>query len=367
MTKNIASLVTSAGILLFIDGTQYTVGNDHPNFTKIKEAVKAKRFDAIPALADIVTSVRNWINNGKDFELRGDQVYLNGDPFSAEITSKVLSMIEAGNDAEPLYAFLRKVRLNPSMAAQNELLLFCVANGFMIHEDGDIIAYKSVRGNYMDIHSGKFRNAVGDVVKMVRHAVDDDRNRTCSSGLHFASHEYASTWAGAIDGVSRRLMVMKINPANVVAIPADYANQKGRCSEYTVLSEMTGGNRLPKREVYDNASVGARPLTQRERDVAQFGETVVAQRERSAELSAAAAAFKRDQTISKINAEITRKRNVILNYENELIELNDAMEQIEELGGMTSDEQDERRDQLEEYIEKIEGEVRVLQNKLLSV
>jgi hypothetical protein len=358
MTKNIASLVSANGILLFIDGQQFTIGNDHPNFTKIKTALGTRDYAVIPALADVVSTVRNWLNNGRDFELKGDQVYLNGTPFSSEITNKVLTMIEAGANAEPLYAFLRKVRSNPSKTAQDELLLFCVANGFMIHEDGDIIAYKSVRGNYTDIHSGKFRNAVGDVVSMERGAVDDNRDRTCSTGLHFASHEYASTWAGTIDGVSRRLMVMKINPRDVVSIPSDYNNQKGRCARYEVISELNGGGRLPKQEVYTNSTLGvARQVTQAERDVraAQVAREIEARRQ--AERAARKA---------KLEAEIARKRAVIRKYEDALVELNERIEQIEALGGSAS-VLEKRILTLESYIEKIEGEVRDVQLRLHAV
>lgn len=352
MTKNIASLVTANGILLFIDGAQFTVGNDHPNFNRIKDAIKARDFGAIPALADIVTSVRNWLNNGQDFELRGDQVYLNGVPFSREITNKVLSMIEAGANAEPLYAFLRKVRSNPSKIAQDELLLFCVANGFMIHEDGDIIAYKSVRGNYTDIHSGKFRNAVGDVVTMERGQVDDNRDRTCSTGLHFASHEYASTWAGSIDGVNRRLMVMKINPRDVVSIPSDYNNQKGRCCRYEVISEIKGGARLPQREVYTNRDLGITTQAERDRKAAEVAARIAA--DRAAEKA-------------KLEAEISRKRGVIRKYETELTELQGKVDAIEALGGEAGVGITDRMDTLEGYIAKIETEIVPLQDRLRRV
>lgn len=255
MIKHIASTITNSGALLFVDGVQYVIGNDHPNFGKIKDAVSRGDYDAIADLADIRSAVRKWMSKGAEFALVNDRIELNGDPFSEAVTDKVLNMIDAGNTPDPLFNFLRKVRENPAKHAQDELLLFCVANGFMIHEDGDVLAYKSVRGNYTDIHSGKFRNAVGDVVTMPRHQVDDNREQTCSSGLHFASHDYASTWAGAIDGVSRRLMVMKIHPKDVVSIPNDYNNQKGRCARYEVIAEL-GGEPLPKQEVYTDSDLG---------------------------------------------------------------------------------------------------------------
>ena len=255
MSTNVAYLITSTGVLLFIDGQQLTVANDHPNLAKIKQAIADKDYDAVLPLIDLRSTVKSWLSKNPDFILSGDRVSYKGTPFSQEVTAKVLSMIDAGHDAEPLFNFLAKTRENPSFAAQNELLLFCVANGFMIHIDGDVLAYKSVRGDYTDIHSGKFRNAVGDVVTMERGAVDDNRHQTCSTGLHFAAYNYASTWAGAIDGVDRRLMVMKIHPRDVVSIPADYHNQKGRCCRYEVIAELTNGTALPVKEVYTDTDI----------------------------------------------------------------------------------------------------------------
>lgn len=372
MSQNIASLVTANGILLFIDGTQFTVGNDHINFSKIKDAIKARDYAGIPALADVTTSVRNWLGN--EFELRGDMVHLDGVPFSAEITTKVLSMIEHGADADPLYAFLRKVRANPSKTAQDELLLFCVANGFMIHEDGDLIAYKSVRGNYTDIHSGKFNNAVGEIVTMLRHTVDDNRDHTCSTGLHFASYQYASTWAGQIDGTSRRLMVMKINPADVVSIPSDYNNEKGRCARYEVISEITSGERLPKREVYATEQLRDPQSRAEENDsikalTARLAAEARARHEATNKAVtariAASAAEERART-EATNKEITRKRTVISKYESELCELEDRAEQIRNLGGKMSTDHAERMAQLEDYIDKIECEIDDLQNRYMT-
>lgn len=252
-------IVTDTGITIFIDGQVLVAPNDHPNFQAVKDAIAASDFDKIPALLDVRSAVNRYVGsvNAPGFTMIGDFLALDGKPFTFEVTEKVLNMIAEGQPAEPIYNFLRKVRQNPRVAAQDELLLFCVANNFMIHADGDIIAYKSVRGDYKDIHSGTILNTVGSVVQMPRQAVDDDRDRTCSTGLHFASYEYASTWAGTIDGVNLRLVVMKINPADVVAIPSDYNNQKGRTWRYEIIAEITGrGGPLPKREVYTNSDLG---------------------------------------------------------------------------------------------------------------
>jgi hypothetical protein len=254
MSHSVASLLTAAGLIVVLDGNRYTVAKDHPNFHRIKDALASKSYDALVNLMDVRSAVKNWLAKDKDFTLTDDQVLYEGRKFSDGVTLKVLKMIEAGADPEPIFAFLRKVRLNPSKTAQDELLLFCVANGFLIHEDGDILAYKSVRSDYTDLHSGKVLNTVGATVEMPRGAVDDDRDRTCSSGLHFASHEYASTWHGRSD---THLLVMKIHPADVVSIPSDYHNQKGRCCKYVVLTELPSDTaKMPVKEVLTDADLG---------------------------------------------------------------------------------------------------------------
>lgn len=249
----------TGGASILHNGELTAVPSDHPKFRQIVDLLRLRDFDNAIALMDTRSAVRQWIDAHPRLELRNDRLHLDGEEFSDIITEKALNMIERGNSAQPLVFFLTNVRLNPSSTAQNELLLFCEANDFMIDETGCIVAYKSVRGDYTDIHSGKFDNSVGTVNAMPRRSVDDRRDVTCSYGLHFASYEYAANWAGAIDGVNRRLMVLQVNPADVVSIPNDYGNQKGRCCRYKVVGEMKTTNPLPPREVYTEAQLNSPP------------------------------------------------------------------------------------------------------------
>jgi hypothetical protein len=124
-------------------------------------------------------------------------------------------------------------------------------NSLPITPDGCFLAYKRVRENYMDCHTGTMDNSVGRVVEMERNMVDDNRNNTCSSGLHFCSHSYLSSFGG------ERTVIVKIDPADVVSIPSDYNDAKGRACRYTVIGEV-GRNPEDKAEfnkpVQNNAS-----------------------------------------------------------------------------------------------------------------
>jgi acyl carrier protein len=180
-------------------------------------------------------------------------------PLADVITKKILSMAEQGFPCKPLVNFLGNLYENPSKTAIDELYGFIEACDLPITEDGYFIAYKMVKSDYMDIHSGTVRNQIGDAPAMPRAMVDADRNRTCSQGLHFCSKSYLSSF-GSSRRDSDRCMLVKINPADVVAIPADYNNAKGRAWTYEVVGEVESGWRatLPQKDYTDKAVVSAK-------------------------------------------------------------------------------------------------------------
>jgi acyl carrier protein len=106
-----------------------------------------------------------------------------------------------------------------------------------ITDEGMILAYKRVREDYMDIHSGTIRNAVGDSPSMPRNKVDENKDRTCSDGLHFCSFSYLPHFGS---GPGSKVVILEIHPKDVVAIPSDYNDAKGRTCAYTVIGEYQG-------------------------------------------------------------------------------------------------------------------------------
>jgi hypothetical protein len=93
---------------------------------------------------------------------------------------------------------------------------------------------------------------VGDVVEQKRNEVDDIRDNVCSNGLHFCSMSYLPHYMGG----NGRVVIVKINPADVVSIPSDYNNAKGRCCKYVVVGEHTDPEKEYK-EYTQSAVVGA--------------------------------------------------------------------------------------------------------------
>ena len=100
--------------------------------------------------------------------------------------------------------------------------------------DGNFLAYKSVRQDWKDHHTGRFSNTVGSVLKMTRNSVCDDANIGCSGGFHAGSLDYAKSFGGH----GSRLLVVEIDPSDVVSVPLDCDCQKLRTSEYKVVAEF---------------------------------------------------------------------------------------------------------------------------------
>jgi len=133
--------------------------------------------------------------------------------------------------------FLRNLEQNPSRTAVQELYDFLESGQMPITDDGCFLAYKKVRRDYTDIFTGKFDNSVGAKPEMPRNRVDDNRENTCSRGLHFCSLAYLPHFGA---GTGNRVMIVKVNPADVVSIPKDYNFTKGRACTYEVVDEHTG-------------------------------------------------------------------------------------------------------------------------------
>lgn len=232
-----AVIITGSGrVSATIDGMAYTIDNDHPKYKQALDAIRNNQWDTFVQLVNISQQVQSYFS-GTGVQIVDGAVTYNGETIHNTLTKRILTFMRDGFPYEPLLKFFGNLMENPSKRAVDELYDFLEAGELPITEDGCFLAYKNVRSNYMDIHSGTFRNQVGDVCEMPRNRVDEDKERTCSYGLHFCSIQYLPHFSDSDGG---HTMIVKINPKDVVAIPADYNNTKGRCSRYEVVAEYKG-------------------------------------------------------------------------------------------------------------------------------
>ena len=227
-----AYIATQSGFSIFYAGKSYVVGNDHTNFSSIKTALQIGDYSCIESLCNTAIAINNF-GKGNIAVIDG-VVYYHGEQLHGAIVNTILKLIRDDFDTGPLDKFLYNLNCNPSKRAVDELYNFLEIGNLPITEDGCFLAYKKVRGDYKDIHSGTFDNSIGAVCSMPRNRVDDDSARTCSAGLHVCSYDYLKHFG---NGSWDRVVICKINPRDVVSIPIDYNFTKMRVCEYTVIAE----------------------------------------------------------------------------------------------------------------------------------
>lgn len=239
MSKSVACIISDSGTInLFVNGKPYVINKDHSNYKRIVDALNAQDYSNIEDLIDIPKAIESF--TAGHVTVSGDSVLYDGQAVHSAISTRILNLMRENLPFQFMINFLENLMQNPSFRAVNELYGFLEFANIPITDDGCFLAYKKVRNNYMDIYSGTISNKVGEKPFMFRNAVDEDKDRTCSNGLHFCSLQYIPQFgSGEYDG-GDRVMIVKINPADVVAIPADYNNTKGRCCKYEVVAEYEG-------------------------------------------------------------------------------------------------------------------------------
>ena len=252
-------IVQGSNITVVIGTTPHTVSKNHITYNKLLAAIKAGEWETVQ---DIIEPKQVVLNFGQgNVSVEGDKIFWKGREMHNALTKRMVAMIQEDFPVEPLIAFMENLMENPSKRAVNELYGFLEKNTLPITSDGCFLAYKKVRQDYFDVHSGTVLNkpaaymtdedtaaleeAVGKnnevtvavedgvtVVSMERNLVDDDQNRTCSTGLHFCSQDYLRSFGG------ERIVILKINPRDVVSIPNDYNDSKGRACRYEIVDEI---------------------------------------------------------------------------------------------------------------------------------
>jgi hypothetical protein len=240
-------IIQGNNIVIVIDNKTHTVSKTHITYNQVLEAIKKQDW---PRVKEVIEPKKAIISYGRGYVSIQDGVLLwKGVPTHSYLSTKIIEMLQQDLPIEPLVNFMHNLMSNPSNRAVNELYGFLEKGGMPITPDGHFLAYKKVRANYTDCHSGKMDNSVGKTVEMARNAVDDDKDRTCSTGLHFCSRSYLDHFGGH----DSRTVIVKINPADVVSIPSDYNDAKGRACKYEVIGELAGETKTAPEKAFTAA------------------------------------------------------------------------------------------------------------------
>jgi hypothetical protein len=225
--------VPGKSLNVFFQGKSHTIYATDAKFETAVEEYKNQNWDALHNILNPAQVFLNLYAKYEQIEVKDGNVYVSGEPISNLVASRILDFLAEGVDCVPMFKFITKLNLNPSSRAVNELYTFMEHKFLPVTDNGNFLAYKALRSDFTDVHSGKFDNNVGNVLEMPRNKVDDNKEAGCSYGFHAGTLEYARGFRPC----NGKLVVVEINPADVVSIPTDCECQKLRTCKYMVHSE----------------------------------------------------------------------------------------------------------------------------------
>lgn len=252
-------IIQGSNITVVIGSKSHTVTSSHIMFNQLREAIRVADWDRVKDIIEPKMAVLNY--GAGNVSIQGQKLFWKGAEMHNAIATKMVDMLKEGFNIEPLVLFMENLMQNPSKRAVDEFYKFAERGQLPITPDGCVLAFKKVRTDWRDVHSGTVLNKPAElmtpadfeyissplgvnkdvtvtiengvtVVTMPRNGVDDNRDNTCSDGLHFCSQGYLGSFGGS------RVLIVKVNPRDVVSVPSDYQDTKARCCRYEVVSEM---------------------------------------------------------------------------------------------------------------------------------
>ena len=228
-------------VMATIDGVQYTVQVGNTLFIDALDAYRKADWQSFIDATSPSKKISHLFAKYDNVEVNEGVLYVNGDKVNEIISDRLMTFLERGVDTMPIMKFISRLELNPSSRAVKELYTFLEHKALPLTDSGTFLAYKAVNANYMDCHSNTYFNGVGSVLSMPRNKVDDNKEVGCSYGFHAGTLDYASNFMPQ----NGHLMLVEIDPADVVSIPVDSEFQKLRTCRYKVVQEYENALELP--------------------------------------------------------------------------------------------------------------------------
>ena len=224
-------ILTNDSLTVIIDGKSLTMNRDNPSFRSATQALQDEDYEKVEQMFDIPKAVVNFAEG--NVSVSDGVLTYKGEQVHNYCVDKILQFMTEGLPYKPVVRFFDKLMSNPSRRAVQELYSFLEHKAMPITPDGNFLAYKGVREDYTDWYSGNFSNKVGETLEMVRNNVCDDAQVGCSHGFHAGSLDYAESF-----GNGGQLMVVEIDPQDVVSVPNDCDCQKLRTCKYKVVDHF---------------------------------------------------------------------------------------------------------------------------------
>lgn len=228
--ENIPFIYAGNSITVYMDNEVYIFPNSHLLFNEVVRAVRDGNVSAVRSLIE----KRSY----KGLEIGDNVILYNGEPLHGVAVERLFSMKALGFDITPMVKFLENCQLNPYPEIVAKLYDFLESKGMPLTEDGCFLGYKYCNKDYFDSHTGKtVQYLPNTVVSVPREDYKDVTGHECASkGLHVGNWEYSGV--GNQRNTERKHMVVKVNPKDVLSVPAGSNAKKIRVWEMFVVKEI---------------------------------------------------------------------------------------------------------------------------------
>lgn len=236
--KNVSYVIGANGtITVYLKGETSSISKGHVNYEAVLNRLKSRNFNKI---VDMMKPAKLLLKYSVgDLEIKNGEVFYKGRALTGYIVGRIFEMFEKGHSFEPMAKFLNNVMKNPNKESGEAAFKFLENKGFPLTSDGCFLGYKRINSNFMDFYSGKIEHKVGKVIKHPQSSCDPNRLIQCSNGLHVGTFEYARTFNGHLNG---HLVLVKVNPKDIVCIPNSDTSWKIRVCEYKVIKIYDNDN-----------------------------------------------------------------------------------------------------------------------------
>lgn len=222
-----------------------SVRNDDARWNGLMEAYKTDNEAEVERMLSLKAVVEAF--SFGDISVSPAGVTYKGIALHTLDVQRIMAFLREKVPYERYAKFVARKMKNPSARAVNEMYRF-LENEFMpLTAVGTFIAYKAVQNDYYSITGnkdtiviqgvvngkGQILNRVGDTIEIERSSCDDNYHNGCSFGLHAGSIQYAT-------GFGPRIILVEIDPADVVSVPDEGSFHKLRCCKYKVIGDYTG-------------------------------------------------------------------------------------------------------------------------------
>lgn len=244
-------------------------------FNKVTNVINDNEMDQedkVVAIYDLLnpeSAISQKINSNfslsRQIEVVSGRIKFNGKMLDESLSTHLISMLDeeyTPKDEKKWKAYLLFLdNLHQNVDERIREQLFRWINyenenglGFSFTDDGCLVGYKGCNGtilepvsvfegnaivNGVEYTKSVIPNKVGSIVEMPRFDVTADPHIGCSEGLHIGSRAYASNWGEV-------LLLVKVNPRDIVSVPFECDSQKIRACRYEVL-KVTDISEEPER------------------------------------------------------------------------------------------------------------------------